>query len=155
MQMEDFSLRWYVQDHQDYLEKEVLLKRPSSKVWKFPYYYLSSDDLTFVAETSRKTVSSGDLMQPSTIGEHYFCITTDGLQDGPSGISDAWESFFDPMLIAGHSTASNPNPLGKYPDDASWIYTGVGPVGSGMDTRFGYIEFEDNPQGEFSPSAGW
>ncbi|WP_422479521.1 hypothetical protein [Pleomorphochaeta sp. DL1XJH-081] len=233
-EMEDFSLRWYTQDHGDYLAKDVLIKTPDSTVWEFPYFKLSSGDLTFVVETSRKTVSPGNLMQPSTSGEHYFCITTDGLQDGPSGIRDAWESFFDPILIAGHATPSNPNPLenpntinifdedeneaqyylfqmclntdsdfsvnrynglhlspgitadqdeddtltyaaflniintnindtdndvrdplDSFPDDNSWIYTGVSPVGSGMDTRFGYIDFEDNPQGEFSPGAGW
>jgi hypothetical protein len=232
-EMEDFSLRWYTQDHDDYLAKDVLIKRPSSESWEFPYYKLNSGNLTFVVETSRKTVSPGNLMQPATSGEHYFCITTDGLQDGPSGISDAWESFFYPTVLAGHPTPSNPSPidnpntiqifdedeneaqyylfqmclntdsdfsvnrynglhlspgitadqdeeetltytrfleiiaenlnpdsmvrdpLDDFPDDTAWIYTGVSPVGSGMDTRFGYIDFEDNPQGEFSPGSGW
>jgi hypothetical protein len=238
-EMEDFSIRWYVQDHDVYKEKDVVLKGPgTADVWKFPYYHRTSAGvLSFVIEDERKDVLSGIYLNSEVGGglntaEGYFCITTDGEQDGPDGIQDAWESFIHPRLIAGYATASNPDPLtnpntinifpeaeneaqyylfqiclntssnfsigryngfsmgpgikpdqtendsltynefttiinenldtesivsdplDKFPDDEQ-IYTFVGPVGSGIETRFGWIDFENNPQGEFSPGAGW
>ena len=52
---------------------------------------------------------------------------------------------------------SERDPLDAYPDDSetTWIRTVVSAVGSGIGTRFGWIDFEGNPQGEFSPNAGW
>lgn len=239
-EMEDFTIRWYVQNHTDdegaFECKDVLLKGPTTAgAWKFPYYHLDTEgDLTFILADTRKEVSPGNLMNSTPSTPLYFCITSDGMEDGPGGKGDAWEPFLHPMLIAGHATPANPNPLDSphtieiftadeneaqyylfqmslncssnvaegrfngfhmspgihtpqrdddpltyadflevittnltdtdntirdpldcYPDDTGWIYTEVSPIGSGMDTRFGYIDFEDRPQGEFSPGAGW
>lgn len=245
--MEDFSLRWYAQDHGDYFAKEVLLKgTETGGAWKFPYYYrTSTGGLTFVIEDERKSVLAGEYLKENLGGgpntaEGYFCITTDGRQDDSvpgvsnEGIQDAWESMIHPVLIAGHQSSTNPDPLAnptsieifpedeneaqyylfqvslntdsdfsigrfnglgvspgikgdqteedpltyaafrniietnltdfdesdrdpldKYLDEAKPIYTSVGPVGAGIDTRFGWIDFENQPQGEFSPGAGW
>jgi len=46
------------------------------------------------------------------------------------------------------------DPLNKFSDNEQ-TYTSVGPVGSGIDTRFGWIDFLNRPQGEFSTGAGW
>lgn len=245
--MEDFSLRWYVQDHGDYRAKDVLLKgTETGGVWKFPYYYrTSTGGLTFVIKDERQTVLAGEYLKDNIDGgpntaEGYFCITTDGRQDDSNpgvtneGIQDAWKKMNVTVLCAGHQTPSNPDPLanpteryifekeeneaqyylfqvslntrsdftisrynglqvgpglkanqteedkldytefkriietnltdfdesdrdplGDYPDGAKPIYTGVSPNGAGIDTRFGWIDFEGNSQGEFSPNAGW
>lgn len=50
------------------------------------------------------------------------------------------------------STLSDPN--NKYPDGKP-IYTSIVPVGAGIDTRFGWMDFENQLQGGFSPNAGW
>jgi hypothetical protein len=245
--MEDFSLRWYAQDHGDYLAKDVLLNGSATGgAWKFPYYYrTSTGGLTFVIEDERKSVLAGEYMKEylgggANTAEGYFCITTDGRQDDSNpgvsneGIQDGWGMMGKMVLVAGHPTPSNPDPLAtpfeshifpeeeneaqyylfqvslntdsdfsvnryngfsispgiqadqtehdtltyaafihiietnltdfaeevrdpldSYPDEAKPIYTSVGPVGAGIDTRFGWIDFENNPQGEFSPGAGW
>lgn len=245
--MEDFSLRWYVQDHGDYLAKDVLLKgNETGDVWKFPYYYRTSEGaLTFVIEDDHQPVLPGEYLKEEIDGglntaEGYFCITTDGRQDDSDpgvtneGMQDAWESMSVMILCAGNQTPSNPNPLenptarnifeedeneaqyylfqvsldsrsdftverynglslgpglkdnqteedtltytafrhiietnltdfdesdrdplDSFPDGDHPIYTGVSPVGAGIDTRFGWIDFENYPQGEFSPDAGW
>ncbi|NBK25619.1 MAG: hypothetical protein EOM68_26820 [Spirochaetia bacterium] len=50
------------------------------------------------------------------------------------------------------STLSDPN--NKYEDGKS-IYTSIVPVGAGLDTRFGWMDFDNQLQGGFSPNAGW
>lgn len=50
------------------------------------------------------------------------------------------------------STLSDPN--NKFTDGKP-IYTSVVPVGAGIDTRFGWMDFSNRLQGGFSPNAGW
>ncbi len=50
------------------------------------------------------------------------------------------------------STVSDPNK--KFPDGKP-IYTSIVPVGAGIDTRFGWMDFDNQLQGGFSPGAGW
>lgn len=50
------------------------------------------------------------------------------------------------------STVSDPN--NKFPDGKP-IYTSIVPVGAGIDTRFGWMDFDNQLQGGFSPGAGW
>lgn len=50
------------------------------------------------------------------------------------------------------STLSDPN--NKYTDGKP-IYTSVVPVGAGIDMRFGWMDFDNQLQGGFSPNAGW
>ncbi|PKL26280.1 MAG: hypothetical protein CVV46_15225 [Spirochaetae bacterium HGW-Spirochaetae-2] len=230
-EMEDFAIRWYIQDHSEYQAKDVLIREPEASVWKFAYYQQIGGTLVFVLENERKPVLSGDNLY-STTSDGYFCIVTDGEQDGESGIQNRWESFIHPMLIASHKTAANPSPFdnpnridifGEDKNEAQYylfqiclnmgcdfsnnryggllmepgikspqseddpltyaqfihiiqenldsesdesdpldrfpagyqIFTSIEPIGTGIETRFGYIDFENRPQGEFSPSAGW
>lgn len=239
-EMEDFSVRWYVQDHGGYLARDVVLKGPTTDgTWKFPYFRRATDgSLSFALYDTRQEVSAGtylkkDLAEGGDV-VRYFSITPDGLHDGEGGQGDAWEHLLRPMLLAGHATPTNPNPLDN-PDrieifdedeneaqyyllqlyldmnsdfaigringfsmspgittgltetteltytefvgiieenltgneglrdplgdfsvgEDDWIYTSVVTIGNGIDTRFGWMDFENNPQGGFSPEAGW
>ncbi|MCK9287634.1 MAG: hypothetical protein WDA14_08065 [Sphaerochaetaceae bacterium] len=230
--MEDFSIRWYSQDYGDYKANDVVLFNPdyTTGLGKFPYYYRTSDgDVSFEIENERKVVETDlEKLKPHLGGgpntfQGYFSISGGCFTEHP-------------IVIAGHATASNPepvnnptiietfgedeneaqyyllqiclnadadfsigrfngfemgpglkanqtetdsldydefiriidvnltdtdnserDPLDAYPDDSetTWIRTVVSAVGSGIGTRFGWIDFEGNPQGEFSPNAGW
>jgi len=227
-EMEDWAIRWYVKGHGTYEAKDVLIQTDTDPIWKFAYYHKDTlGDITFSLETERKSLNVWDDFDDAAENDIYFCVVNDGTADGPDGLQDGWSKLIDPVLVAGHKTQSNPDPLANpntiwtfaYEDNEAQYYlfqvslnlkidfsigrlgglgvnpgidpdqtsseslsyqelldlidtnlagnnpqpavrtpdtmTSLTPVGGGIETRFGFIDFNGEPQGEFSPEAGW